>query len=373
MSDNVTRVGRGVRSLKSAPQFDGYTRVVIVQNENYEYSVGTDEGRTLKLENPWATQSMAKNILESLRGFQYQPYSAPGAILDPAAEIGDGVVVSNLYGGIYRKKITFGPDYRADISAPGEEEINHEYEYKPKQDRKVSRQLANLTSELQIQAGKISAKVSMTGGEAESFGWELDEKSWTIQANGSNVIEVDRTGLTVRGHVYADEGLIGGFLLQNNALSTNGQTFGGTNSRGLYIGPSGIQLGDSFKVDAYGNLEATSGKFTGKVYAGNIQYGSSAGYFNGSGIATETIYGSSIAQNTISTRRTNEGINTSLGYADYAGGVFGGWNRASQIATDQLSADEILLEGKKFGMSTISYVGADDKTHSINVVTWKVR
>lgn len=367
MSDNVVRIGRGVRSLNSAPQFDGYTKVVIVQNENYEYSVGTDEGRTLTLENPWATRFMAENILDSLRGFQYQPYSAPGAILDPAAEIGDGVVVSNLYGGIYRKKVTFGPDYHADISAPGEEEINHEFEYKPKQDRKVSRQLANLTSELQIQAGKISAKVSMTGGEAESFGWELDEKSWTIQANGVKVVEVDKTGLTVRGHVFADSGAIGGFLLQNNALSTNGQTFGGTNSRGLYIGPSGIQLGDRFKVDASGNLEATSGKFTGKVSAGSIDYGGSNGYFNGNGIATDSIWARSIAPNTITTGQTNGGINSALGYAEHFNLVDLGVNTMTHMKVIGHFEYQASIVRRKY----LSFQTGDGKTISIYYLGWE--
>lgn len=316
MSDNVVRIGRGVKSFQTAPEFDGYTKVVIALDENYEYTAGTDEGRTLHLENPWATQSMAENILDGIRGFQYQPYSAHGAVLDPAAEIGDGVVINNIYGGIYRKKTIFGRRFTSDISAPGEEEINHEFPYIEKKDRKIARQLANLESELNIQGDRISAKVSMTGGEASSFGWVLDEKSWTIQANSVNVVEVDRTGLTVRGHVFADEGEIGGFLLENNALSTNGQTFGGTNAIGVYVGPSGIQLGSGFKVDAYGNLEASRGKFTGEVSAGSIVSGESDGYFDGSGIATESIYGSSIARGTISAQRTKQAVQDSLGYAN---------------------------------------------------------
>lgn len=316
MSDNVIRVGRSVRSLKTAPEFDGYTKVVINLNENYAYTAGTDEGRTLTLDNPWATDAMARNILSSIRGFQYQPYSSTGVGLDPAAEIGDGVVINNLYGGIYRKKITFGRNYRADLSAPGDEEINHEFQYVAKKDRKYIRQLASLSAELSIQSDRISATVSKTGGDASSFGWELDESSWTIKASGIDIIKATKDGLEVRGKVFANEGAIGGFLLKDNALSTNSQTFGGTNTRGIYIGPSGIQLGPNFQVDAYGNLTASSGKFTGEVSAGSINYGGSDGYFDGGGISSDSIFGSSLYPGTISTYRVNKAINDSLGYAE---------------------------------------------------------
>ena len=160
MSDNIVRVGRNGRSLKTSPEFDGYTKGVISTDTDFAYIAGTEEGRTLTLETPWATETMAKNLLSSIRGFQYQPYASTDASLDPAAEIGDGVSIGDVYSGIYRKKITFGRHYRADLSAPDDEEINHEFQYVPKQDRKYIRQLASLTAELKVQSNKISATVS---------------------------------------------------------------------------------------------------------------------------------------------------------------------------------------------------------------------
>ena len=97
-----------MRSFRSSPEFDGFSRVVIIVSDEIEYAAGTDSGRTLRLTCPWGTPEMAQNILESIRGFQYQPYTAEGAMLDPAAELGDGVTANNVYGGIYTKKIKFG-------------------------------------------------------------------------------------------------------------------------------------------------------------------------------------------------------------------------------------------------------------------------
>ena len=366
MSD-VTYVGKQIKRFHSSPQFDGFSRVVITVSDDVKYSAGTDSGRTLTLVCPWGTERMAQDILNDIQGFQYQPYTAEGALLDPAAELGDGITANSIYGGIYSQTIKFGPRLTATVSAPTEEELDHEYPYVPKQERKVTRNLRQLTSELRVQAGlisaevaerkseteklsadlkvqagQISAKVEKTGGNFSSFGWSLDDSSWTIKANSMDVLKATKNGLEVYGKVTATSGKIGGFNIESNYLSYNNQTWGGTNTSGIYIGTSGIQLGKNFKVDASGNLTAASGTFTGTVRAGNIAYGGDAGYFSGSGIGGHSILGSKLAYNTISTSYTSSGINTSLGYADYANGVFNGWNKVAEF-----NCGSIKIEGSR--------------------------
>lgn len=369
---NVTYIGKQTRSFESSPQFDGFSRVVIVVSEDVEYSAGAETGRTLTIDCPWGTQAMADNILSSIRGFKYQPYAASDARLDPAAELGDGVTFNDVYGGIYTQETRFGPGCTASISAPAEEEIDHEFPYVPKQERKVTRQLYQLSAELKVQAGlismeaterkndveklngllsvqagKIEAKVNKTGGSASSFGWVLDESSWTIKANGTDVLKATKSGLEVYGKITATSGKIGGFDITANSLSYNNMTWGGTNTQGIYIGPSGIQLGKNFKVDASGNLTAASGTFSGYIKAGSIQYGGSNGTLPGSALTAGSVYGGyggAIGGSTLSTYNLAGGINTSLGYADYANGVFGGWNTASyckatNVVTITLDAD----------------------------------
>ena len=276
------------------------------------------------------------------------------------------MVINNLYGGIYRKKIIFGKNYRADLSAPGDEEINHEFPYVAKQDRKYIRQLASLSAELSIQSDRISATVSKTGGDASSFGWELDESSWTIRANGFDVMKASKDGLEVWGKIYAESGAIGGFLLKDNALSTNNQTFGGTNTRGIYLGPSGLQLGTGFKVDPYGNLEATSGKFTGEVSAGSINYGGSDGYFDGGGISTDSIYGSSLYPGTISTYRVSSGINASLGYAEDFNMINLGVKQMSHLDLE----DHFYFQNHKITRQYIAVPQADGSHKSVYYLGW---
>lgn len=391
MSD-VTFVGKNIASFRSAPRLAGYSRVVLVVSDELEYTSGTDTGRTLTMECPWGTQAMANKILARVRGFQYQPYTATGARLDPAAELGDGITANNTYSGIYSQNIKFGPGYSATVSAPNEEDIDHEYPYKPKQDRRfvrtkaelraqivletdkimleVSKQqgsLKELTSTVTQQAGEIEAKVNKTGGNASSFGWVLDSDSWTIKANGAAVLEATKNGLSVTGKITATSGQIGGFTIGSNALTYNKHTWGGTNTNGIYIGLSGIQLGKNFKVDTAGNLTAASGTFSGTVKAGKIAYGENDGYFSGAGIKAKSISGGEYGQikaASLNTENMASGIKTSLGYANFSNDVFSGIEKSDWLITKRLTLGEY-----KCGWSTISYVDHDGNTRSLRVMS----
>lgn len=360
---SIINVGRKIGGFKASNQFDGYTKVVIVVSDDLEYSSGTDTGRTLTLTNPWGTQQMADNILEKIKGYKYQPFAADDAIIDPAAELGDGISVNSVYGGIFTREISFGSMCRTTVSAPSEEEIDHEYPYVPKEDRKVTRSLRQLTSELLVQAGlisaevterkteteklfaqltlqadEISAKVSKNGGTIKEFGWILDDSSWTIKANSQDILKATRDGLEVYGKITATSGRVGGFDITSDSLSYNNQTWGGTNTTGIYIGPRGIQLGKNFKVDADGNLTAASGTFAGDVRAGSIQYGGENGSLHASALTDHSIQGTQIGYSSITTSYTSGGINASLGYADFSNGVFSGWNRAQNMDVNNLTA-----------------------------------
>lgn len=380
-----------MRSFRSSPQFDGYSKVIIIVSDEIEYTAGNDLGRTMRLTCPWGTPEMAENILESIRGYQYQPYTAEDAILDPAAELGDGVTANNVYGGVYTQKIKFGPLLRATVSAPEDEEINHEYPYKSKPNKEITREakmlraslaiqadritaeitdrqndVATLTAQLQIQAGLIEAKVSKTGGSDDSsFGWALTDSSWTIKGNNVEILKATKDGLEVYGKITATSGKIGGFDIKSDYLSYNNQKWGGTLEQGIYIGQNGIQLGKSFKVDVKGNLQASSGKFTGTVYAGSIQYGSTGGYFSGSGISSGSIIGDRLASRTVGTAYVSAGINTSLGYADFSNDVFNGTERATTVKASSLVIGEKNIQ---FVPKTIAFVDGLGNSRSWTVL-----
>lgn len=375
MSSSVN-ILRSMESFDKAEQFDGFSKVVIIVSNEIEYSAGTETGRTLTLNCPWGTQEIANNILQSIKGFQYQPMTANGALIDPSAEIGDGISANGVYSGIYSLDLTYNSNLPADVSAPADEELYEEHTYVPKSEREVTRKFLEFQSQFRIQDGKISAeveerksdtksiratlevqadqitaKVNKNDGKSSTFGWALETASWRIFSGSNTVLKADKNGLEVKGVIRATSGEIGGFKITSNSLTYNNQTWGGTNSMGIYIGPSGIQLGKSFKVDSAGNLTAASGTFTGSVNAGSIRHGGNYGTLSGSALTSYSVEGLQVAGSTLSTAKFTSGVNASLGYADFSYGVFNGWNKAGNIWTGQLKVSGAFeLYGYSIGM-----------------------
>lgn len=394
MSSSVN-VLRNMVSFDKAEQFDGFSKVLIIVSDEVEYSAGTDTGRTLTLNCPWGTQEIANNILQSIKGFQYQPMTAENALVDPSVEIGDGISANGVYSGVYSLETKFNSNLPATVSAPADEELYEEHTYIPKTEREVTRKFLDFQSQfriqdgkisaeveerksdtksiratLEVQAGQITAKVNKNDGSSSTFGWALETASWRIFSGSNTVLKADKNGLEVKGVIRATSGEIGGFKITSNSLTYNNQTWGGTNSTGIYIGPSGIQLGKNFKVDSSGNLSAASGTFSGNVYAGNIQYGGNSGYMSGGGISSGSISGNRLVANTVSTAYTSSGINSSLGRADSAYNVVMGYSKFGSMTGSYLGATSISLNGNPLKCTQITYKNGSGKTSTLNVVVW---
>lgn len=120
---------KNVKTLSKATALEPYSKIVIRIDKNTKIVVGDDTGRTLEYTDPFGTQQQAVAQLTKLRGFQYRSYEATGALLNPASEIGDSVIIKNVYGGVYKRSRTFGKLMVTNISAPYEEDIDHDYVY----------------------------------------------------------------------------------------------------------------------------------------------------------------------------------------------------------------------------------------------------
>ena len=440
-------IAKRAYDVEISQQFDGYSAVRIYVGTDDEgnaivYEAGDTTGRTLEIKNDFGTQQMAEGILADIQGYQYQPLVANSALLDPAAEMGDGVTVNGVYSGVFVRATTFGRLMASDISAPTDQEIAHEYSVDTAAtDRAFSRFVAstrssisvnsteieaevarattaeenlssritinaesitsevqratdaesNLSSRITQNADSISATVTEVGKKLDhtrnnsSFGWSLNSTSFSINANNNqSIFYANKDGIRIRGNaevtgkITATSGYIGGtsgFTITGTAIYNGKSSFSGTSGSGVYIGTNGIALGargqndthSRFQVDSSGNLFAKSGTFAGSVYAKNIKSGGSTyGYFNGSGITdgsingsyklktgsvyggvdqwgdptgalgANTVYGGNIGYSTVTTDNTAYGINTSLGYANYANGVFNFQQKAPSVWTSMI-------------------------------------
>lgn len=309
---NISTAQSGYSSVRIYTGTDDDGNPVVIE-------AGTETGQVLEIKNPFGTAEMANNILAAIKGFQYQPYSSENVQLDPAAELGDGITINSVYSGVYVKATQFGRRMTSDVSAPSDNEIEHEFAVDSPSDRQYTRFVAQTKSMLKvtnlaieaevaaredavneinatltIHASDIQARVTKRSPEGQtSFGWNLDDTSWTVFSGSPNntILKATSAGLEVKGVIKADSGYIGGengFVITANKIYKNISQFGGTQSTGVYIGTDGIQLGQNFKVDSGGNLTASSGSFSGTVYAGSIVssgYNGYGGYFNGAGLS----------------------------------------------------------------------------------------
>lgn len=311
MSDHIF-LGNRASNVDVSPTFATYSKVIIHISDEQAIEVGNNTGRTLEIDNPFGTQQMAQDLLNRLNGYQYQPYTADGALLNPASEIGDTISASTAYGMIFTRNKQFGRLMKTDISAPCDEEINHEYAFESPEERKFARVTGEMRASIILtqnaitsevaranQAeGELSSRITQTadaieanvskkldsssGTIAQSFAWRLTAGGHSWYANGSStpVMSITASGLSVRGNITATSGYIGngssGFTISATNIH-NGMTYrDDVTNNGIYLGTDGIALGKgNFKVTSAGVLTAKSGTI------GGFTIGSYALQYNG--------------------------------------------------------------------------------------------
>ena len=387
MSETVgVNVLKRAASMDVSPQFDGYSGVRIFVGTDDSgnaviYQAGTDGGQVLEIKNPFGTQAMANDILNRIRGYQYQPMSALTAQLNPAAEMGDGVTVNGVYTGIYVRATQFGRLMASDIEAPTDEEIEHEFAIESPSDRqytrfvqqtKASLRITNLAIEaevqaraaadteiratLSVQATQIQAKVNKTSPAGQtSFGWNLTDSEWTVFSGNPNnkILRAYSGGLEVKGVITATGGLIGGFTIGSNSIYSNGMSsMDSSQSTGVHVGTDGIKLGQNFSVGTDGVVMARGIKLKNSIdfYRDNGQYIDS--------LSADNFYTG--AKNGYDWEHSQYG-DTGYTYADYAiGGASGGYSaskswdnaRNSDIGAGTLYGE---FRGSHYGTVNLPY------------------
>lgn len=158
-SDDEIDLNFMVSSLEASPVFDPISRVTLLLDEA-SYTAGDNTGRAIEATCPWATQAMTNDLISRIRGYIYQPYSAQGTLLDPAAELGDTVVLGTARGCLASMKTTFGALCVSDIEAPADEEIDHEFPYEPTANREITRKFAQTRSEIKQTVDGITLSVT---------------------------------------------------------------------------------------------------------------------------------------------------------------------------------------------------------------------
>lgn len=226
-------VGNSASSLTEADKLQPYSKVTVTDGTN-SYTSGDDTGRELTVNVPLLPSikgdTLAANILAAVKNYRYQPYEAADALLDPAAELGDGVTVGGIYGGIHAKTTTFSRLFRATVSAPAEEEIDNEYPYLSAQERDAVRQkkqtaqntadIATNTSDIETNAGDIATNaraISSISADIANFG-EVYATKASVASLSAKVANISK--------LFSGETYTG--LISTPSLYVNGAQYVGT-------------------------------------------------------------------------------------------------------------------------------------------------
>lgn len=157
------------------------SKVILTRSSDTWFEAGDGTGDTLECSNPWATQAMADAILAELQDSPaYLPYTAADALIDPAAEIGDGVTIGGIYSEIVSMNVQMDGTFSAGLAAPGVDEVEDEYPYQSSGDREAQRENKRIYSlitktdqEIRLYVANeiegLEAEFSITAGEIRSY------------------------------------------------------------------------------------------------------------------------------------------------------------------------------------------------------------
>lgn len=175
---------------KKAQSFEQYEDVVVegvlVQNnEGTQFKAGNQDGYVLSINCPYASQEMADDLFAKLGNKVYRGYRADKAVLDPQAELGDGITINGIYSMLAYRRVNFGPGHASEIAAPGESTLNHEYNYVSPTRREIEKNkgdldefVKNFTEYLELLKQQTDQKAETWYQEDDpSAGWDEKEKA----------------------------------------------------------------------------------------------------------------------------------------------------------------------------------------------------
>lgn len=124
--ENAHYVGFDITNFKDNKKKLPISRITFFVDDNNVITSGDDTGFEIVADCPHATQVMADSILSRVKGYKYHAYTADAANIDPASELGDGVLVDENTFGVLAEINDDGYGY-PDITAPGSQELEDEY------------------------------------------------------------------------------------------------------------------------------------------------------------------------------------------------------------------------------------------------------
>ena len=141
LQNGICYIGNNVTSLETSPALAAISRVTLYYDDTNAFTAGDNTGYALEADCPWATQGIVNAVLASLAGYVYRPFAASDTLVDPALELGDILYINGVTYQLMQMTTAFDALYTADIGAPQDKAIDHEYPYLTPTERALRRKV----------------------------------------------------------------------------------------------------------------------------------------------------------------------------------------------------------------------------------------
>lgn len=369
MSDKYY-VGLDTTSFADNGKYKPISRVTLLVDDENSLTAGDDAGMEITASCPHATQAMVNSLLAAMKGYRYQAYEAGAANINPAAELGDGVTVCGIYSPL-SKLSDDGRGY-ADISSPGEMEMEDEYPSEGYISQEFNRKIAETRSSITKTSEEIMLKVEGIDGKYTELKTTLD-----------GVTITDASGTTkIKGSSIETESIAAKSISADKLNLTGAITFGDLDANAQNrINTANSNA--STAITAAGNAQAAANGAVQKVSA--WEYPGST-YIDGSKIMTGTVMATKLLGGTVGLLASNESIVGALNLAytttgiglgiltsqggiqiQSAGNLFlsagTGGNITIQSGRVQLGSAALCLASASYGYSAPSGAGVDGQLY----------
>lgn len=249
-------VGNDITSFSDNGKYKPISRVTLLIDDENSLTAGDDTGMELVASCPHATQSMVNSLLQTMKGYQYQAYEAGAANIDPAAELGDGVTVGGVYSPL-SKIIDNGRGY-ADISSPGEMEMEDEYPSEGYIAQEFNRKIAETRSAITKTSEEINLEIQGVDGRVSAL-------QLTVQGIESQVSDAQGNISTLQQTAQSLQSQVNGKIDGNAAQTLIDQTL-----EGISLSVSGTDGSTTFAIKQ-GSVTLDSTTFDLHVSSVNIE------------------------------------------------------------------------------------------------------
>lgn len=197
-NSDTAYLDKQVKNIEENEPLTAVTGVEITSPDGTVAFAGTRTGYVIKATCAFASSSIAALCLNHVEGYVYTPFEASAARIDPAAEIGDFAHIDQKLYPIIKADWTIAPHITANLSAPFEEEVDHEYSTMISESAKTLKKAADYTdrqvgTSIQQLENRITTEVLSSYVDDETFQAviELISKTEEIQSGQYSAGEVD--------------------------------------------------------------------------------------------------------------------------------------------------------------------------------------